>query len=580
MLYVIIILMKAVWNYIKKYYFIMIVIVAIIIKLVITINLPLNARDEIGADEYLMMSQAEELVSGNYLGQYNYLTLVKGIGFPLFLAISYKIGIPLLMLYALFYIVVCLVALIPVRHMVKSRPLQLLVFLLLLFCPATMDCNVQLIYRNMLIIPQSVLLVSALMMMYYHVNDKTKGKLLFWSILCAFAWIFMWHTREDSIWSVVPVIISWAVLIATVFRSREKNKGGYGDLWLRMGVVSLPIVFLFMSVQIISFVNYQNYGVYMTNQLNGSNYTKAVMTMMSVKPSKEVERVEITHDTLKELYKLSPTFATLKDTIEYDYDHKSGLVMAEEDNGEINEDLITWELTGAANAKGYYRDAQTAEKFWGDVNNEISQAIKEGKLETRFILPSRSLIPYPNKSDSLIKLMASIASLYIRGAEYSSSHMDVAVSRIDESITNRYEAISGGYAILDDNAFEPIKMKATRFVNYANNIKKIYSLVSPVLLMIGVIYYIGYTIFVIVRKVNKKNIYGLDRWLFMSLILGSLTVMLIGLGYVNAFMVDVDGYLASCNGLLNMFVALALVLIIQDVIKFSKYLNSHKVNIV
>ena len=551
---------------IKKYYFVVIVILAITVKTLITVNLPINARDYGGADEYLMMEQAESLVNGNYLGEYNEKTLVKGIGFPLFLAFSYQTGISLFMLYSIFYAGVCLVALVPIRHLIKKRPLRLLVFLILLFCPATMDGNVQLIYRNMLIIPQSLLLVSALMMMYYHVNDESKKKLVWWTLVASFAWIFMWHTREDTIWTLPLLVVTWMVLYVFIIKGKNKKDKVVSKAVLgRIGLISLPFVLLFVSCHVISFINYQHYGIYTNNQLNNSNYTKAIMTMLKVKPVQEIERVEITRDTLKRLYEVSPSLKTLEEVIEYDYEHKQGLVIAAEDNGEINEDLITWELIGAAKAVGHYDTAMKAEEFWEKVYEEVNQAIQDGKLETRATLPSRSLIPYPNQPDSFGKLVGSIASLYARAAKYDNSVANVDIATIPEVAVSRYEAISGGYAVREEADVAALRNKAERWTNYANKIKKIYSLVGWPLLAISLLYYVGLTIFMIVRAVKKQECY-FDRWLFLSAALGSVTVMLVGLGYVNAFMVDVGGYLSSCNGLLNLFFALSFGLIIQDII--------------
>ena len=346
----------------------------------------------------------------------------------------------------------------------------------------------------------------------------------------------------------------------------------------KIGVVMLPFLLLFCSIHIISFINYQYYGVYTTNQLNNSNYTKAAMLMMKIKPEKEIEHVEITRETLRRLYEVSPSLKILEEIIEVEYENKNGLVMAGEDNGEINEDLITWELTGAASQKGYYKDAQTAEKFWGDVYTEIKQAVDEGKLETRATLPSRSLIPFPSAPGSFGKLISSIISLYGRAATYENSIMVVDKVNIDEAVARRYEAIAGGYAVREEIAVgvaDPMEVRAERFVKYASWIKKIYKLISPVLLATGIIYYVGLTIFVIIGAVKKRVRY-FDRWLFLSAIFGGLTVMLIGLGYVNAFMVDVNGYIASANGLLNMFVALTFGLVVQDAIyALSRWRKSH-----
>lgn len=666
--------------FIKKHAFVIAIVIAIIIKHILTINLPVYARDEIGADEYLMLCQAENLIKGMYLGSYNYLTLVKGIGFPLFLTLAYKIGISYLSLYSIFYSFASLVALIPLRKMIKNKFLQFILFIAILFCPATFDYNVQLVYRNMLILPQSILLVSSLMMVYYNIKVNTKKSLL-WIILASFSWVFMWHTREDSIWSLPVVIVTWIVLLITII-TEKKRQTNRKKLIQKIAIITLPFILLFLSIQVISAVNYRNYGIYTTNQLNDSNYTKAVMLMMKVKPEKEIEHVTITRETLLRLYEVSPTLAELKDIIENDYINKTGLVMAEEDNGEINEDLITWTLTGAASALGYYKDAKTAEAFWGKVYDEIKIAIDNGDLETRTILPSRSLIPFPQKEGSLKRLISSIGELYIRAAKYENSIIVVNKSSLSESVNRRYETISGGYIVrsdtkkvvangcifskdndeeitigfededgqllkeilfsdspdiydyyketeneeyekakkcryvdylelepenneniyivarnehgeiinsynlmdlnefyLDDNynsivdhqqsglkiENDPMEAKAIRYVTVANNIKNLYSSTGVISLLLSLMYYFGLTIYMIVNSIKKKN-NKFDRWLFLSAILGATTVILIGLGYVNAFMVDVQGYIASCNGLLNLFIMSAIFLLIQDII--------------
>lgn len=563
--------LKRIKEFILKYYYVGIIIFAVILKVTLTANLPLYARDSGGADEYLMMYQAEQLASGNYLGPYNYLTLVKGIGFPVFLSLSYKLGIPLLVMYSLFYVTVCLIALIPIRRMIKQRPLQLLVFLILLFCPATMDTNVQMVYRNMLIIPQSVLLVSALMMMFYHVNGSKK-KLVLWSMVTSFAWIFMWHTREDTIWSVPLIAIAWIVMVVAIVKKRKRHVFA-SQVTGRVLIISLPVVLLILSSHIISFINYRHYGIYTTNQLNYSNYTKAFSQMIKIKPEKEIDRVEITHETIRRLYELSPTFRQLEPIIEKDYKSEHGLVTAWEENGEINEDLITWELTGAASLAGYYKDAQTAENFWNTVYEELKQAIDDGKVETRSVMPSRSMIPYPNQPDSLDRYLSAVDDLFERAATYYCSTINVDVTAVDEETTRRYEAITGGYAVREGvggKEVDPLELRASRWVGYANKIRRVYSIASPVLFVMGVIYYVVLTIIMVILAIKKKECY-FDRWLLLSATLGSTTMMILGFAYVEAFMFVTFGYLASCSGVFNMFVAITTGLILQGGIRLFKH---------
>ena len=518
------------------------------------------------------------------------------------------------------------------------------------------------------------------MMIYYNINKNTKNSLL-WMILASFTWIFMWHTREDSIWSLPVMIVTWGVLLITILKNKKEHLNKKKVI-NKIALITIPFIILFFSIQIISYINYRNYGIYTNNQLNDSNYTKAVMLMMSVKPEKEIEHVTITRETLLRLYEVSPTLANLKEIIENDYINKTGLVMAEEDNGEVNEDLITWTLTGAANALGYYKDAKTAETFWGKVYDEIKIAIDNGELETRTILPSRSLIPFPQKQGSVKRLINSIGELYIRASKYQDSLIMVNKSTLKENMNRRYETVTGGYIVRSDtkkvvangwifsknddekitlgfenkegdllktipfvespdiynyyknnekNIYEnakksrydaymeldldnnediyvvarnqdgkivnsynlmnldefyidenynssvdyqqsglkmegdPMETKAIRYVEIANHIKSLYSFIGVPLLFLSLLYYLILTIYMVIYSIKKKA-NKFDKWLFLSATLGATTVILIGLGYVNAFMVDVGGYIASCNGLLNLFIMSAIFLLIQDII--------------
>ena len=433
-------------NFIKKNWLYILFFLLIIIKHLLTINIPIYIRDNNGADEYLMLSQAESLIKGNYLGTYDYLTLVKGIGFPLFLATAFKIGISYLSLYSIYYSVATLIAMIPLRKIVKSKFLLLLAFVIILFCPATFDNNVQLVYRNMLIIPQSIILVSSIMMMYFNVN-KSNLKLTLWTILTSLTWIFMWHTREDTIWSVPLLAVGFITLLICILINKELFKKKI----IKILIILIPFISLFGSIQVISYINYKHYGVYTNNQLNKTNYAKAVNLLMKIKPDQDVEHVTITRNALNKAFAVSPTFSELSYVINSDYDNKNPLVLAQEDNGEINEDLITWELIGAARIKGYYESAQKAEDFWGKVYDELSKAIDDNKLETRAILPSRSLKPYPNEEDSAKKLVSSIGELFVKAAKYDCSHTQLYKSEYyDEDLVRRYETITGAYSLRKD----------------------------------------------------------------------------------------------------------------------------------
>ena len=139
--------------------------------------------------------------------------------------------------------------------------------------------------------------------------------------------------------------------------------------------------------------------------------------------------------------------------------------------------------------------------------------------------------------------------------------MDLNEFYLDDNYNSIVDHQQSGLKIENDS----MEAKAIRYVTVANNIKNLYSSTGVISLLLSLMYYFGLTIYMIVNSIKKKA-NKFDRWLFLSAILGATTVILIGLGYVNAFMVDVQGYIASCNGLLNLFIMSAIFLLIQDII--------------
>jgi hypothetical protein len=64
----------------------------------------------------LFASLAASLATGNWLGPYNNRTLIKGVGYPLWIASNYLLGVPLLLAQNLLYVAsraVFVIALLP-----------------------------------------------------------------------------------------------------------------------------------------------------------------------------------------------------------------------------------------------------------------------------------------------------------------------------------------------------------------------------------------------------------------------------------------------------------------------------------
>ena len=85
--------MKKIKDIVMKHKFITIILVLSIIKQIMVSCLPLLAISNGTHDDMMMVNMAENLLNGHWLGIYSQYTLVKGIFFPAFLALSNFIGI-------------------------------------------------------------------------------------------------------------------------------------------------------------------------------------------------------------------------------------------------------------------------------------------------------------------------------------------------------------------------------------------------------------------------------------------------------------------------------------------------------
>ena len=430
----------------KQYIYIGIISLALVAKFILTCGLPIYVRDSVGADEYLMLEQAESLLKGDYLGQYTNLTLVKGIMFPMFLAIINTVGISYLEAVNLLYSIACIMALYSFGYFIKNKVYKCIFFVVLMFMPYTYSQSTMLVYRDSITPALSIMLLSGLFIIFLNLDQKF-CKSLIWGIVTTAVYVVLWNTREDTIWT-IPLIIVFMIL---AIGKAIKLNCDWKKRILTFGIIILPICGVFCSKMVISTLNYENYGIRTTNELNDSNYTKAVMLIMSVKPEEEIDYVEITHETLQRIYEVSPAFATLEDVIESQYDQKVEMLTVgyNPDNGEFNADWITWILRGAAQTEGYYETAEKAEAFWGEVADEVQRAIDDGTLETHKIMPTRSLIYWPDREDNFVRWFKSFLYLYKQTCTFDWLQFDVPRTPItfEEEYAQRYEAVTGNYSV-------------------------------------------------------------------------------------------------------------------------------------
>ena len=88
-------------------------------------------------DDLLFINHADSLLSGNWLGEFNQMTLIKEPFYPMFIALSNLLSLPLLLAEHLFYALACWLFVWAVGPLVRQRIMLLAAFIFLLLNPGS-----------------------------------------------------------------------------------------------------------------------------------------------------------------------------------------------------------------------------------------------------------------------------------------------------------------------------------------------------------------------------------------------------------------------------------------------------------
>ncbi len=166
---------------IKKHAFWIGIACVSIIRVLLVLNLPIFAIAPAAVDDRLMVNMAYSLLKGEWLGNYNQFTLSKGMMFPLFLAMTHRIGISYITSTSLLYVFSSILMIICLKHIIRNKKILFCIFVALVFNPAMFSVQVIMrVYRNALTPAQVLLILSCCMQIYFQIKHNSKA--LAWSI--------------------------------------------------------------------------------------------------------------------------------------------------------------------------------------------------------------------------------------------------------------------------------------------------------------------------------------------------------------------------------------------------------------
>lgn len=284
----------------NKYYFYIVFIFCL--KIIFSYYIPVNLNPGAPHDDTLFYRLGLSISNGHWLGTYDPTTLIKGIGYPLFLSLAIKLHLPIRVLESLlicgssFYFILSLNKFYDKR--ILAIGLTILVFYPYQYGPLDFRLLRDMIY------PQLLLIIFA--SVFYIISNSTE----FWKkfnyihglILGASLYFFV-NTREEGIW-IYPSLFLGILIGLFLYK-----KNGLLSKFLYTVLLSV-LVFIFLLYSH-KYLNYRTLGAPITNIFKESNFQKGYGSLLRVSSS-NLTYDTVTKNTWEEIFKVSPTSALLK----------------------------------------------------------------------------------------------------------------------------------------------------------------------------------------------------------------------------------------------------------------------------
>lgn len=367
--------MKRDWRAMGKPWLAAIIGVALltVLRLVLAQKMPLVMQGETSHDDFLMVRYAAYLAAGQWMGPFTLMVCVKGLSFPLFLAVNYLVGMPYALTLALCNVGAAAFFVHALKPWVKNGYGQLALYLFLIYSPVTFDTQISgMVYRNAILAPALLLVLGSAVGLYIRCGHSSR-RLWPWSLGLGLSFAYFWNIREDTIWLLPFVVVALGITGITIWRA----EGRAGTK--KLGLLLLPLLCLGMVQVGQGMINKVVYGEYMINNRTGTAFGEMITQLIHVDDGQEDVAVWISKDMLKQAYAVSPTLAKMSGAID---EALEAWGSTPEDRG-IAGDITVWALRDGLYRGGAFADATTLEKTCSQINAELSAAYADGRLQKR-----------------------------------------------------------------------------------------------------------------------------------------------------------------------------------------------------
>lgn len=341
-----------------------------VLFVLLSLHLPLSIYATASHDDGFFISKGYSIISGQWLGDFNNLTLIKGPVYSIFLALNSLIGIPITITTALVFILMVVFAARVMAALGLNKTSILLLSILLFLNPAYFPTRV---IRDNLYFVLTVVVLLSILLQFVVESKKGFDKFTFIYGLC---FGVFWSTREEGVWLIPSIFIAMAYGFYYV---GDGNRVALSKkLALYLGSALLVIV-------AISSINYAKYGQFAVVDFKAKGFVGALDALNSIDVGEEQLYLPVPSSKREVAYSVSPSFMQLKEYFDGPgrgwTEH--GCRIYTNTCGDYAGGWFMWALRDAAQYVGKYDSAQGSENFYRAIKDEILNACKSSKIACR-----------------------------------------------------------------------------------------------------------------------------------------------------------------------------------------------------
>ena len=388
-------------------------------------------------DSLRYIGMAETILKGEWLGEYNNMTLIRSPVYSLALALNSLAGWRLHVFQQTIYLssVLLLVAALRTVHVARWR--ALIICLLCVFHPLTFYCTNFVVSEALY-----VSLTTGVMAGCFGILGTYKGSMIpycFWLIILSLSSALFWHIRPEGVWIIPFYAVCFGFLLWDC-KSRLRS------FWVRVSaLLIIPIFAVLLLGNYLASLNEKHYGIRVTNELAESNFINAFNWLTRLAPDSSRPYVPVSKKAMENAYEVSDHFALLKPYLSQQTNGRGWTKFGCEWMGICNElagGWTVWAIRDAVASIGAYSSGVSASRFYGSVAREIREACTGGKISYtknptgNFLAPPVRLTDVPRILISSVRVL----SLAFTFGDFALQPEDS--DRLNPDLVKRYQEIT------------------------------------------------------------------------------------------------------------------------------------------